>query len=129
MGGWGGGRRRNLPSRRYDGVLHLVTAAKGAADFYKWGKVTDDAGRQLTRRESPAEACELDATMERVWRPHARQIVVANAPGGSFDAKLASASAAVLKICLESHPQEWRKAHGGAGRWWWPFGGWWPFGK
>jgi hypothetical protein len=27
--------------RRYDGVIHLVTAADGAESFYKWGRTTD----------------------------------------------------------------------------------------
>ena len=41
---------------RYDGVVHLVTAADGARDFYKSGNTIDDSGRPVIRHETPEEA-------------------------------------------------------------------------
>ena len=32
---------------RYDGVVHLVTAADGAPSHYKYGVVEDDSGGQV----------------------------------------------------------------------------------
>ena len=42
--------------QRYDGVIHLVTAADGAEEHYKYGIVEDDGGGKVFRRETPAEA-------------------------------------------------------------------------
>jgi hypothetical protein len=33
--------------QRYDGVIHLVTAADGAPEHYKFGVVEDDSGGQV----------------------------------------------------------------------------------
>lgn len=43
-----------------DGVLHLVTAADGAPEYYKYGKVTDDSGNVVIRHETPEQAVALD---------------------------------------------------------------------
>ena len=45
--------------RRYDAVIHMVTAADGARQFYKCGQVTDDSGHEVLRRETPDEAVAL----------------------------------------------------------------------
>ncbi len=116
---------------RYDGVLHLVTAADGAEPFYQYGHVTDDAGRSLFRRETPEEvrgrdgasrlsapalmrpgrysqAKSLDRTMQRCWDEHPRHVIVRNT--GTFEQKLEEATEAVLAIARTTHPQEWRRA-------------------
>ena len=58
--------------------MHLVTAANGAPQFYKHGKVVDDAGNNVIRNESPQEAIDLDNQMQASWKPHPRLIIVPN---------------------------------------------------
>jgi predicted ATPase len=97
--------------QRYDGVIHMVTAAEGAAAFYKHGDVVDDAGNQVFRREAPTEAIALDHKTRRCWQDHPRHIVVENPPapedGGmaGFHKKLRTATQAVLEIARQVHPQ------------------------
>ena len=99
---------------RYDGVIHLVTAANGASKWYKWGKTMDDSGHEVFRKESPDEAIALDNQMIRVWSGHERHIVIENTSEG-FSSKLERAANAVLDIAKEAHPQEYQKASGGVG--------------
>ena len=49
---------------RYDGVIHLVSAADGATEHYKYGVVEDDSGGQVYRRETPHEAIEIDRQLQ-----------------------------------------------------------------
>ncbi|KAJ8603923.1 hypothetical protein CTAYLR_009718 [Chrysophaeum taylorii] len=95
--------------RRYDGVIHLVTAANGASEFYKFGIVHDDSGKVVYRNETPEQAVDLDNKMQAAWAPHTRHVVIDNQ--GSFVDKLRRATDAVLDIAHESHPQEWTRAH------------------
>ena len=89
---------------RYDGCVHLVTAADGAANFYKCGATTDDHGNVVTRLETPEQAIESDRRLVRIWSAHPRHTVVRNE--GSFQAKLEAATRAVLEIARETHPIE-----------------------
>lgn len=89
---------------RYDGVIHMMTAAQGAEDFYKMGHTTDDDGRPVFRKETILEARELDVQMRGCWRNHHRHIVVDNSHK-DFDGKLAFVTTQVLAIALEKHPQ------------------------
>lgn len=97
--------------QRYDGIIHMVTAADGAASFYKHGDVVDDAGNQVFRREAPAEAVDLDHRTRRCWEDHPRHIVVENPPADNdngmegFRKKLRVATQAVLEIARQVHPQ------------------------
>uniref|UniRef100_A0A7S2ST68 NadR/Ttd14 AAA domain-containing protein n=1 Tax=Rhizochromulina marina TaxID=1034831 RepID=A0A7S2ST68_9STRA len=86
---------------RYEGVIHLVTAADGAEEFYKWGKVADDSGKEVSRTESPEEARALDVKMQECWRGHPNHMVIHNTVGG-FKAKLKDAESFVLRIAEES---------------------------
>lgn len=90
--------------KRYDAVVHLVTAADGARNFYKWGDVKDDSGRPTFRKESPEEAVELDKRMQYCWRRHQRHFIIHNTDGG-FDEKLRRATEAILSIAQAVHPQ------------------------
>ena len=38
----------------------MVTAADGAPEYYKYGKVTDDSGNVVIRHETPEQAVALD---------------------------------------------------------------------
>mmetsp|Transcript_21164 Transcript_21164/g.34920 ORF Transcript_21164/g.34920 Transcript_21164/m.34920 type:complete len:298 (+) Transcript_21164:112-1005(+) len=85
--------------QRYDGVLHLVTAADGALDFYKRGRVADDSGHPVYRSETPEEAILLDGKMQAAWKSHARHVIIRN--GGSFSVKLDETYRAMLSIVRE----------------------------
>jgi hypothetical protein len=66
-GGWSEGDLL----KRYDLVLHLVTAADGAERFYT-------SSNNAARTETPAEARMLDARVMEVWRKHPRVAVFGN---------------------------------------------------
>lgn len=74
---------------RYDGVFHLVTAAKGAAAFYT---VANNAARS----ETPKEAAALDDILIRVWSGHKNHVVIENL--GGFDQKLADLLTAIDRV-------------------------------
>jgi hypothetical protein len=72
---------------RYDQVVHLVTAAAGAEQFYT-------TANNAVRTETPAQARVLDAAVLTAWAAHPHHAVVGNA--GAFDAKIALAAECVL---------------------------------
>ena len=96
--------------QRYDGIIHLVTAADGADDHYRFGIVEDDAGGKVFRRETPAEAIEQDRKLQQVWAAHPRHVVVSNEDPRGFEGKLQEATDAVLAIARLAHPGEVRRA-------------------
>lgn len=63
--------------KRYDAVIHLVTAADGAIEFYKV---------EGPRTESPDEAIALDRKTKKAWEDHPRQIIIDNS--GDFNNKM-----------------------------------------
>merc|ERR1711998_287178 len=89
--------------KRYNGVIHLVTAANGAVKFYKHGNTTDDSGNKVFRKESPAEAIALDEAMKTSWAAHPNHIVIENE--GTFAEKLDGAADAVMRIAHQAHPE------------------------
>jgi len=100
--------------QRYDGVIHLVTAADGCEEgVYKFGVVEDDTGGRVYRRETPAEAIEQDRKLQQAWQAHPRHVVVTNVvddePRG-FAGKLEEATEAVLAIARLVHPKEAQRA-------------------
>ena len=64
--------------QRYNSVIHLVTAADGAPDHYKFGNVTDDNGVAVYRCEPPEQAVELDSKIKAAWSKHHKHVVVGN---------------------------------------------------
>mgnify|MGYP001278757513 CR=1 FL=1 len=99
---------------RYDGVIHLVTAADGAPAFYKSGLVKDDSGGEVHRRETAAEAITSDRKLRRAWAAHPGHVAIENS--GSFESKIGAATEAVLTIARATHPAEWHEAHEGEAR-------------
>jgi CYTH domain-containing protein/predicted ATPase len=81
--------------QRYDAVLHLVTAADGAADHY----VRDEA-----RDESPAEARRVDACIKVAWAGHPHRLLVDN--GTDFEAKKRRALQFLARVLHMPEPQE-----------------------
>ena len=71
--------------QRYDGVVHLVTAADGAGKFYKFGVVEDDSGGRVYRRETPHEAVEQDQRINAAWKEHPRHVIVTNEQPNGFE--------------------------------------------
>merc|ERR1711865_1041740 len=78
---------------RYDQVIHMVTAADGAAEFY----TTEN---NAARTETAEQARELDTKMIDCWGGHANLKVVKNT--GDFAEKLAATSAHVLGLTNSS---------------------------
>ena len=59
----------------YDGVFHLVTAAKGAEEHYSWNDPSKkDNGNNAARSESPEKARKMDDDTLAAWigHPHLR---------------------------------------------------------
>jgi len=94
---------------RYDGVVHLVTAADGAESFYKSGQTHDNLGNYVFRKETPSEAVDLDQRLQSCWASHPCHVVVVNDEGG-FGGKLRVATETVLRIARRTHPQTRPKA-------------------
>ena len=70
--------------KRYDGVVHLVTAADGAEDFYKYDlekQIEESDGSKMWRRETPEQARSLDLKMQQCWYLHPKHKVVVNRNG------------------------------------------------
>lgn len=77
-------RHELLHGGRYDAVIHLVTAANGAVQYYTTAnnaqryEKADEAGIRL--------ACELDQKCINAWAEHPNHVIIDNA--GSFEHKL-----------------------------------------
>mmetsp|Transcript_44363 Transcript_44363/g.88679 ORF Transcript_44363/g.88679 Transcript_44363/m.88679 type:complete len:122 (+) Transcript_44363:666-1031(+) len=91
--------------RRYDSVVHLVTAADGAEAYYKRGQVQDDSGHSVFRKETPDEAVALDRRLQQCWASHPCHVVVNNDASG-FEGKLRRATDVVLGVARRLHPQD-----------------------
>lgn len=74
---------------RYHGVIHLVTAAEGAAAFYT-------AANNGARIETPEEAIRIDRTIRESWLGHPRFKVIDNR--GDFEDKIARAFGAISQF-------------------------------
>lgn len=88
---------------RYDAIIHLVSSADGAEQFYKSGNVTDDEGRAVFRRETLEEARALDCKMRECWAAHPEQHIIDNRHE-NFHAKMQAATAAVMQVALKLQP-------------------------
>jgi len=73
--------------KRYDAVMHLVTSADGAVEFYKHGHVKDDSGNDVYRKETPEDAQNLDKKVLECWTAHRKIGRIANLDDG-FKGKL-----------------------------------------
>eukprot|EP00588_Corethron_pennatum_P000632 CAMPEP_0194295902 /NCGR_PEP_ID=MMETSP0169-20130528/54666_1 /TAXON_ID=218684 /ORGANISM="Corethron pennatum, Strain L29A3" /LENGTH=563 /DNA_ID=CAMNT_0039045195 /DNA_START=175 /DNA_END=1866 /DNA_ORIENTATION=- len=80
----------DLREKRYDAVLHLVTAAEGAERHYS----TDNND---VRTETPERAREMDALTRRAWLGHPRHLVFDN-ENTDFQGKMQSVQRALAGI-------------------------------
>lgn len=78
---------RFCASGRYDAVLHLVTAAKGARDYYTLANNT-------ARTETPEQAAALDDKILEAWVGHSRLRVIGN--HGNFADKV---NRVIAEVC------------------------------
>ena len=86
-----------LRDRRYEAVIHLVTAADGAEAFYT-------TANNPVRTESPSEARELDKKLRDAWIGHPHLRVVDNST--DFTIKIQRVVAAVCQVVGVPQPHE-----------------------
>lgn len=82
---------------RYDAVFHLVTAAKGAVQFYTLSNNT-------ARRETPEEAAALDDQLIAAWTGHPHLRVIDNSSG--FEEKMRCLLREISSFLGEPEPLE-----------------------
>lgn len=89
----------DLRDKRYDAVVHLVTAADGAEQYYTLENNT-------ARYESdPEVARQLDKRLQEAWYGHPRYRIIDNNVT-SFDEKINNAYIAVLELLGYSKPDD-----------------------
>ena len=81
----------------YDAVFHLVTAAKGAQNFYTTANNT-------ARKESPKEAAELDDALIAAWTGHPHLRILDNSM--DFNGKMRLLIAEISSFLGEPRPYE-----------------------
>ncbi len=81
----------------YDGVFHLVTAARGAEEFYT-------LSNNQARTETPEQARELDDRLIAAWTGHPRLRVIGN--DVSFEEKMKKLIAEITSLLGEPEPLE-----------------------
>ena len=81
----------------YDGVFHLVTAAKGAEQFYT-------LANNQARTETPEQARELDDRLIAAWTGHPHLRIIGN--DRDFDGKMKRLIAEIAALLGEPEPFE-----------------------
>jgi predicted ATPase len=87
----------HLLEQRYDSIIHLVTAAIGAEDWY-------GAHTNSVRYESLQEARGVDERLRQAWRGHPNLHVIDNAT--DFDGKLHRVLCSVCEVVGLPPPRE-----------------------
>lgn len=88
-----------LRDQRYDAVIHLTSAAKGAEQFYT---LQQAEGGESARTETVAEAALLDDKTSGAWIGHDHLYIIDNSTG--FNTKVERAVDRVLKCIGETVP-------------------------
>lgn len=89
---------------RYDGVIHMVTAADGAEQYYVYGESAAAKGNNGVRKETPAEARIADKRCMVAWCGHPHLRVVDNKRG--FAQKIKTVVDEILNLLGEPIPTE-----------------------
>ena len=90
---------------RYDAVLHLVTAADGAEQFYQWNDPSKDSvGNNAARSESPEEAKVKDKKTLESWIGHPHLRVFDNS--SDFNGKIKRVVKEIFSLLGEPIPKE-----------------------
>jgi len=82
-----------MRDRRYDMVIHLVTAADGAEEFYSSGL----KGSNTARAEDMELAKELDRKIQKAWMAHPCFVVINNKKNKGFKSKIERVEIAVMR--------------------------------
>lgn len=80
-----------LRDRRYDAIIHLVTAADGASEFYN----LDNPSRY---ESDLVVAKQVDQNLRNAWHGHPYWILIENKNTNGFDEKLRKTGEAVLHL-------------------------------
>lgn len=89
----------------YDAVMHLVTAADGAAEYYQWNDPSkEDNGNNAARSESPEEAIIKDKKTLNSWIGHPHLRVFDNST--NFEGKINRVIKEVFMLLGEPLPKE-----------------------
>lgn len=89
----------------YDAVLHLVTAADGAEEFYQWNDPTKESvGNNAARSENPEQAREKDKKTLDAWVGHPHLRVFDNST--NFEGKVKRVVEEVFALLGEPIPKE-----------------------
>ena len=89
----------------YDAVLHLVTAADGAEEYYQWNDPTkEEVGNNAARSENPEEARILDKKTLNAWIGHPHLRVFDNST--NFEGKIKRVVEEVFALLGEPTPKE-----------------------
>lgn len=86
-----------LRDQRYEAVIHMVTAADGAEEYYT-------LANNMARTETPEQARELDKKTQDAWVGHPHLRVVDNA--SDFDDKVRDAISATCRVVGVPEPME-----------------------
>lgn len=90
---------------RYDAVLHLVTTADGAEEYYQWNDPSKiGTGNNAARSESPEEAREKDKKTLNAWIGHPHLRVFDNST--DFSGKINKVVQEVFNLLGEPLPKE-----------------------
>lgn len=81
-----------LREKRYDAVLHLVTAADGAQEHFEGKGISAEEARQLDRK------------VTECWTGHPEYLIIRNLPNQDFEQKINSCVAAVGKLVGQPTP-------------------------
>lgn len=90
---------------RYDAVIHLVTTADGAEQFYQWNDPSKSSeGNNAARSESPAEAREKDKKTLNAWVGHPHLRIIDNST--DFIGKINNTEKEIFSVLGASTPKE-----------------------
>eukprot|EP00004_Rigifila_ramosa_P010763 TRINITY_DN2278_c0_g1_i2.p1 TRINITY_DN2278_c0_g1~~TRINITY_DN2278_c0_g1_i2.p1 ORF type:complete len:454 (-),score=106.20 TRINITY_DN2278_c0_g1_i2:6-1367(-) len=87
----------SLRDKRYDAVIHLTTAAKGAVEFYT-------TANNNTRYETPQQAVALDNRTQDAWVGHPHLYIVDNS--SNFDEKVRRVVTRISAIVGAARPKD-----------------------
>lgn len=90
-----------LRDQRYDGIIHLTTAAIGAEHAYT-------LENNAARTETPEQAAEIDRKIMSAWVGHPHLKVIDNS-GGDFGRKMTRAVSAICELVGHPHPVEYER--------------------
>ena len=89
----------------YDAVLHLVTAADGAEEYYQWNDPSkEDCGNNEVRSEHPELARKLDLDTRNAWIGHPHFRIFDNST--DFDTKINRVVSEVFSLLGKPVPTE-----------------------